>query len=160
MWVYRVAIMNCIWFRSLDCGYTWALLNTALPFQLHRHSLLWSHCCWAELMHKAATVTFNNAHIARAINTMCRLMETKRRRRKIPSSAQSAYMTKWKLKQWARATTQELYWSYWQDHRKPWTRQSLCSWRVKAWMSSIQARIVTTTLDCLAVWFSHYHNDI
>jgi len=45
----------------------------------------------AELIHKAATVTFNNAHIARAINTRRRLMKTKRERRKIPSSAQSPY---------------------------------------------------------------------
>jgi len=44
-----------------------------------------------ELVHKAATVTFNNAHIARAINTTCRLMKTKRKRMKIPSSALSAY---------------------------------------------------------------------
>jgi len=42
--VYIVAIMNCIWFESLDCGYTWALLNTTCLFQLHRRSLLWSHC--------------------------------------------------------------------------------------------------------------------
>jgi len=93
--------MNCIWFKSLDCGYTWALLNTTLLFQLHRRSLLWSHCCWTELIlvHRAGTVTFNHARIARAINTRCRLKKTKRKRRKIPSSAQSTYMTKWKLKQ-------------------------------------------------------------
>jgi len=96
--LYGVAIVNCIWFKSLDCGYTWALLNTKRFFQVHRRSLLWSHCCWTELIHKAATVTFSNAHFARAINTRCRLMKTKRKRRKIPSSAQSAYITKWKLK--------------------------------------------------------------
>ena len=45
----------------------------------------------AELIHKAATVTFNKQHIARTINTRRRLMKTKRNRRKIPSSAQSAY---------------------------------------------------------------------
>ena len=90
--------MNCIWFRSLDCGYTWALLNTTLLFQLHRRLLLWSHCHWTELIHKAATVTFNNAHIAQVINTRWQLMKTKRKRRKIPSYAQSAYMMKWKLK--------------------------------------------------------------
>jgi len=94
--VYIVAIMNCIWFESLDCGYTWALLNTTCLFQLHRRSLLWSHC-WTELIHKAVTVTFNHAHIAPAINTRCWLMKTKRKRRKIPSSAHSAYMMKWKL---------------------------------------------------------------
>jgi len=95
--VYRVAIINCIWFKSLDFGYTWALLNTTFLFQLHRRSLLWSHCCWTELIHKAATVTFNHAHIARAINTRCRRMKTKRNSRKLPSSAQSAYITKWNL---------------------------------------------------------------
>jgi len=95
--LYRVAIMNCIWFKSPDCGYTWVVLKTARLFQLHRRSLLWSHCCWTELIHKAATYTFNNAHIARAINARCRLMKAKRKKRKMPSSAQSAYRTKWKL---------------------------------------------------------------
>jgi len=47
-----------------------------------------------ELIHQASTVTFNNAHIARAINSRCRLMKTKRKKRKMPSSAQSAYMAK------------------------------------------------------------------
>jgi hypothetical protein len=46
--VYGVAIVNCIWFKSLVCGYTWALLNTTRFFQLHRRSLLWSHCCWTD----------------------------------------------------------------------------------------------------------------
>ena len=96
--VYRVAIMNCIWLKSLDCGYTWALLDTTRFFQLHQHSLLRSHCCWTELIYRAATVTFNHTHNARAINTRCRQMKTKRKRRRILSSAQSAYMTKWKLK--------------------------------------------------------------
>ena len=101
--------MDCIWFKSLDYGYTWTLLNTTLLFQLHRRSLLWSHCCWTELIYKPAAVTFNNAHIARAINTRCRLMQTKRKRRKIPSSAQSAYMTKWKLKHTDRT---KLIWAF------------------------------------------------
>jgi len=46
----------------------------------------------AELIHKAATVTFNNPHIAQAINTWGDKIKTKRKRRKIPSSyAMSAY---------------------------------------------------------------------
>jgi len=46
----------------------------------------------AELIHKAATATFNNPHIARAINTWDDKIKTKRTRRKIPSSyAKSAY---------------------------------------------------------------------
>jgi len=28
-----VAVMNCIWFKSLDCGYIWASLHTTLLFQ-------------------------------------------------------------------------------------------------------------------------------
>jgi len=36
--VYRDAIMNCIWFKSLDCGYTWALLNTTRLQVLLLHS--------------------------------------------------------------------------------------------------------------------------
>jgi hypothetical protein len=39
----------------------------------------------AKLIHKAATVTFNNPHIARAINTWLDKIKTKRKRRKIPS---------------------------------------------------------------------------
>jgi len=45
----------------------------------------------AELIHKAATATFSKSHIAQAINTGRRLIKTKRKRRRIPSSAQSAY---------------------------------------------------------------------
>jgi len=39
-----------------------------------------------ELEHKAATVTFNNPHIAQAINAWGDKIKTKRKRRKIPSS--------------------------------------------------------------------------
>jgi len=80
--------MNYVWFKSLDCGYTWALLNATLPATLVLIVLVTA----AELIHKAATVTFNNAHIARAINTRHRLMKTKQKKSKIPSPVQSAYI--------------------------------------------------------------------
>jgi len=91
---YKVAITELYLVQISGLWVHMALLNTTLLFQLHRRSLLWSHCCWTELIHKAATVTFNNPHNARAINTRCRLMKTKRKRRKIPSSAQSAHIKK------------------------------------------------------------------
>jgi hypothetical protein len=53
--------------------------------------LLTAQLTAAELIHKVATVTFNNPHIAPVINTGCRLLKTKRKRRRIPSSSQSAY---------------------------------------------------------------------
>jgi len=45
----------CIWFKSLDCGYTWTLPAT---------TLLTAQVTAAELIHKAATVTFNNPRTA------------------------------------------------------------------------------------------------
>jgi pyruvate/2-oxoglutarate dehydrogenase complex dihydrolipoamide dehydrogenase (E3) component len=47
-----------------------------------RKSYIGAHCSGhnvAELIHKAATVTFNNAHIAQVVNTRCGLMKTKKR---------------------------------------------------------------------------------
>jgi len=87
-----------MWFKSLGCGYTRALLNTHLSSS-YISALCWSHCTWTdrtELIHKAATFTFNNPHIARATNTLCRLMKTKRKRRKIPSSAHPVFLTFWR----------------------------------------------------------------
>jgi len=63
------------------------LSHTALPAT----TLLIARVTAAELIHKAATVTFNKPHIAWAIHTGRRLIETKRKKRRIPSSAQSAY---------------------------------------------------------------------
>ena len=67
-----------------------ALSNTTLHF-----SYIGAHCSGhtAELIHKSATVTPNNAHIARAIVTRCRVIKRKKKR-KIPPSAQSAYIKK------------------------------------------------------------------
>jgi len=94
--LFGVALVNCIWFNLWIVGtsrhyYTQHVSSSYI-------SALARSLLWTQLMHKAATVTFNNAHIARAMITTCRLMKTKRKRRKIPSSTQSAYMTKWKLK--------------------------------------------------------------
>ena len=63
------------------------LSHTALPAT----TLLIARVTAAELIHKAATVTLSNSHIARAINTVCQIIKTKRKRRRILSSAQSAY---------------------------------------------------------------------
>jgi len=65
--VYKDAINELYLVEISGLWVRMALLNTTLLFQLNRRSLLWSHCCWTELIHKAATVTFNNAHIARTI---------------------------------------------------------------------------------------------
>jgi len=63
------------------------LIHTTLPAT----TLLFARVTAAELIHEAATVTFNNPHIARAINAGCQLIKTKRKRRRIPYSAQYTY---------------------------------------------------------------------
>ena len=87
--VFGVALVNCIWFNL------WIVRTSRHYYALHVSSSYISarSLLWTQLMHKAATVTFDNTHIARTINTTCQLMKTKRKRRKIPSSVQSAYIT-------------------------------------------------------------------
>ena len=75
--------MNCIWFKSLDCRYTWAQLNTHFSSS-YIGAQCSCHTAAERLMHKAATLTFSNPHIAQAINTKHQLMKPKRKRRKIP----------------------------------------------------------------------------
>jgi hypothetical protein len=36
--------VDCIWFKSLDCGYTWTLLNTHCTSSYNAAQCL-SHCC-------------------------------------------------------------------------------------------------------------------
>ena len=68
--------------------------NTSLP--AHQLSLLWSHCSLQ--LHSASTVTLNHAHIARKINKTLTNKAKKKKRRNMPSSAQSAYVTNCKPK--------------------------------------------------------------
>ena len=60
--------MNCIWFKSLDCGGTWSLLNTH-GSSSYVKTMLIARDTAAELIHKAATVTLDNPHITQAIDT-------------------------------------------------------------------------------------------
>jgi hypothetical protein len=47
----------------------------------------------AELVHKAATLTFNTTHVARAINIQCDQIQTTRKEGEyLPSYAKSAYI--------------------------------------------------------------------
>ena len=90
--MYKVAINELYLVQISGFWVHMELLHTTLLFQLYRCSLLWSHCCWTELTHKAATVTFNNAHIARAINTRCQLMKKKKKKEKRKKGREGRYL--------------------------------------------------------------------
>ena len=74
-----------------------ALSNTTLHFQLHRRSLLWSHCYWTDTQINYS-YTQQRTHCS-SDKHYVPTNKNKKKRRRIPSSAQYAYIKKWNFKQ-------------------------------------------------------------
>ena len=100
----------------------WVHMNTinirsTSSYIVAHYSLVTARVTAAKLLHKASTITFNNPHSARTISTGRRIIKTKRKRRKIPSSAH--WYARWKLKQHLRGELKnfnvlslDTYWLY------------------------------------------------
>ena len=90
----QVAVCSEIYTNTfIQCGQKAHFLKILKPFGASRNQVdfkrlkrchCWRHCC--RLVHRAATATLHNPHIARAINTWRDQIKTRRKRRKVPSS--------------------------------------------------------------------------
>ena len=98
-----------IWFKPLNCGGTWSLLDTHYSSSYIKTALIAQDAA-TELAHKAATHTFITTHVARAINSECNQIETTRKEGEyLPSYAKRAYT---KMKAYTDTVSSQLYFYY------------------------------------------------